>query len=217
MKYRLFNFKRPEVNYIKKLLNIKDSQNIIFYASDPIKLERQRYDSELFLINHFSKIDNVCLVIKTHPQDNGKIRLLAYNKANRPDNVKLIADIAQRANIISSDLNIFPSFNFGAAMSSCDGFITSYSSSAMEALALKIKIGILDIVNHNNFRPMIKYNGAVLINDKSSLDYFLRIKNWHTSHVALKYYGLDSKKNEHFDLGKNILNLSKLNRINKKI
>ena len=217
MKYRLFNLKDPETNYIKKLLKLKGSQNVIFYASDPVKLERQRYDSEFFLINHLSKIDNTCLVVKIHPQDTGKITLLAYNNANRPDNVKLIADLAQKENIISPDFNIFPSFNFGAAMSSCDGFITSHSSSAMEALALKIKIGILDIVDHCNFRPMIKYQGAVLINGKSSLDYFLKIKNWRTSHEALKYYGLDSKKNEHFDLGKNILNLSVLNRNIKKI
>jgi hypothetical protein len=208
MKYRLFDFKNTKPNYIQSLLNIEKSKKIIFYASDPGKEEKQRYESECFLIHQFSLLQNICLVIKTHRQDSGKVTLLAYNQSNRPENVKLIGDAAHESSAMSSDFCVFPDFDFNAALVSSDGFITSYSSSAMQALALNVKTGILDMVNHGFMRPMIEHGGAVLIDDKGSLEYFLNIDEWCASDDAIKFYGLQINVNNDFDLGRNLLELA---------
>ena len=74
------------------LLDLNSSTKIIFYASDPSKDQSQRYLTEKFLIGCFHRFKDFVLVIKTHPQDNGKITDYAYIDSNSPANVILIGD-----------------------------------------------------------------------------------------------------------------------------
>ena len=207
MKFRMHDFSdSAHNNYLALLLNIKDKR-IIFYASDPGKNERQRYELECLLIRYFACLSRTILVIKTHHQDDGRVTLLAYNDSNRPDNVKLIGDIARKLNMPSIDFSIFSKFDFNAALKSCDGFMTSYSSAALQAVVLGVKVGILDTVNHGYLRPLIDKGGALLISDKESLKYFLVNKKWSATDDVLEFYGLQKKSNNDFDLGRNLLNL----------
>ena len=212
VRYRLFELNTIKKNYIKNLLGIEEKKKVIFYASDPLKQERQRYDAELFLINKISSHKNYYLVVKIHPQDSGEISSLAFNQSNKPKNVKLIKDKVQKHQVKINNFYTFDSFDFNAALASSDGFITSHSSSVLQALSLNIKIGILDMVRHNNFRPMIDYGGAVLIKDSNSLKYFLDQDKIFIPSDLLKFYGLDTEKSHDFNLTKNILKLSALRR-----
>lgn len=211
MNYRLNGLtKIVNKNYIRNLINLKNQNKITFYATHPTKYLKQRYDSEFFLINQFSKYKKNYLVIKLHPQDDGKITLLVYKKLNKPQNIIIITDKFKKLDSSVMNFKYYEKFDFNEALKACDSFITSYSSTAIQALALNIKIGILDIVNHCYLRPMIDYKGAVLINNANSLKNFLLSKKYQISKKALKFYGLEFTKNKNFDLNKAIMQLAKL-------
>lgn len=214
IKYRLKNFNENERNYLQSLLELDNQSKLIFYASDPSKEESQRYLIERFLIDCFNGLKGSVLVIKTHPQDNGRITNYAYLDSKSPSNVILVGDIAQKGKINSSNFLLFEDFDFNAAISSCDGFLTSSSSSILQALMLGIKTGIIDKFNNGHYDYLILNKAAMLINSKESLKEFIEINNLDVADSILSYCGL-KKDNKEFNVGRHLLNcLEKINRNN---
>lgn len=205
IKYRLEAFQETKKNYLKQLLDIKPEKQVVFYASDPSKEESQRYLSETFLIEYFSDESNYVLVMKTHTQDLGRITYNAFEDVGSPSNVLLVGDSRQKSRIVSNDFYIFEDFDFNAAVSSCDGFLTTSSSSVLQALVLGVKSGIVDIFNNGYYDYLVNYDASLLINDESSLANFLNIKTIDVSDEVLKYCGLKNK-NENFDMTELMLN-----------
>lgn len=213
IRYRLKNFSKKQDHYLHKLLNIDFCKKIIFYASDPSKEESQRYLTEKFIINYFSQINELVLVIKTHPQDNGKISSYAYQDSKQPANVILIGDIAQKGKIISEHFRIFDDFDFNTALSSSDGFLTASSSSILQALVIGIKTGIIDKFNNGFYDYLIKNKASKLIYDKKTLKSFLDAENSKVSDEILNYCGLMDNNHE-FNLGNHLKeSLSELKKI----
>lgn len=214
--YRLKNFTETESHYLHKLLKVDIQKKIIFYASDPSKDESQRYLTEKFLIDCFSHMKEFILVIKTHPQDNGKITNYAYLDMEKPSNVILIGDIVQKNHIISEQFIIFDDFNFNAAVSTCNGFLTFSSSSILQALALGVKTGIVDKFSNGNYDYLISHKASMLIDSEESLKNFLRTKTFDISDDILSYCGLKNESNE-FDVGEYLLKcLRELDKDNEK-
>ena len=99
----------------------------------PVKEENQRYMTrEKFLMDYMSSVKNLILVIKTHTQDDGKVTDYAFLDSGSPSNVILIGDVRQKNKIVSDRFKIFNSFDFNAAVSSSDGFLTASSSSILK-------------------------------------------------------------------------------------
>ena len=215
--YRLKNFNENQFHYLHKLLKVDTQIKIIFYASDPSKDESQRYLTEKFLIDSFSRMTEFILVIKTHPQDNGKITSYAYLDSAKPSNVILIGDETQKNKIISNHFNIFDNFNFNTAVSSSDGFLTSSSSSILQALMLGVKTGIVDKFNNGNYDYLVNYKASMLINSEENLQDFLKVKTFDISEEILSFCGLKNENNE-FDVSKYLLkSLREFDKINEKI
>lgn len=212
IKYRLKAFTNKDPNYIKNLLGVKKDKRVIFYASDPSKEESQRYLVEMFLMKNFSLIQDHVLVIKTHTQDNGKITHYSYLDAKRPENIFLIGDETQKGKLVSDEFHIFEEFDFNNAISSSDGFLTSSSSSILQALVLGVKTGIVDKFNNGYYDYLIKYNASNLINDKKSLDSYLNDDKKVVTDEVLTFCGLQDKNNM-FDLNSHLVNC--LNEFNK--
>ena len=143
-------------------------------------------------------------VIKTHPQDNGKISNYAYLDSAKPSNVILIGDVTQKNKIISKQFIIFDDFNFNAAVSSSDGFLTSSSSSILQALMLGVKTGVVDKFENGNYDYLLYYKASSLIDSEESLQNFLKIKTFQVSDEILSYCGLKNTNNE-FDVGAHLL------------
>jgi hypothetical protein len=204
IKYRLKNFSNEQDRYLHKLLGVDTQKKIIFYASDPSKEESQRYLTEKFLIDYFSRIKEFVFVMKTHSQDNGKVTNYAYLDSGKPSNVILIGDITQRGKIISKQFILFDEFDFNAAITSSDGFLTTSSSSILQALILGVKTGIVDIFNNGFYDYLINYKATMLINSEESLRYFLENKKLDISDDILSYCGLKNE-NEEFDVGGHLL------------
>ncbi|MEL0237916.1 MAG: hypothetical protein VW946_00440 [Gammaproteobacteria bacterium] len=202
--YRLKNFIEKRTDYLNCILGLNDQIKIIFYASDPSKEESQRYLTEKFLVECFSHYKNLALVIKTHPQDNGKITNYAYLDSKSPCNVFLIGDIAQKGHINSSNFQIFEQFDFNAAISSSDGFLTSSSSSILQALMLGIKAGIVDNFANGYYDYLVSSKAAMLVNSKESLQDFIEIKHIDVTDEILSYCGLKNN-NKEFDVGRHLL------------
>ncbi|MEL0227437.1 MAG: hypothetical protein VW947_03010 [Gammaproteobacteria bacterium] len=212
IKYRLKAFSNKDPNYIKNLLGVDKDKRVIFYASDPSKEESQRYLVEMFLMKYFSLIQDHVLVIKTHTQDDGKITHYSYLDAKRPENIFLIGDKTQKGKLVSDVFNIFEEFDFNNAISSSDGFLTSSSSSILQALVLGVKTGIVDKFNNGYYDYLIKYNASNLINDKKSLDSYLNDDKKVVTEEVLAFCGLQDKNNL-FDLNAHLVNC--LNEFNK--
>ena len=204
IKYRLENFSNRQDQYLHKLLEIDPQNKIVFYASDPSKEEGQRYLTEKFLIDCFLRIKEFFLVIKTHPQDSGKITNYAYRDSGTPSNVILIGDINQRGKIISREFTMYNEFDFNAAVASSDGFLTSSSSSILQALVLGIKAGIVDNFNNGFYDYLVSYKAIMLINSEESLRHFLENKKLDISDEVLSYCGLKNE-NKNFDIGGHLL------------
>ena len=94
-------------------------------------------------------------------------------------------------------------FNFNAAVSSCDGFLTFSSSSILQALVLGVKTGVVDKFNNGNYNYLVNYKASMLIDSKESLKFFLKMKAFVVSEEILSYCGLTNKKNE-FDVGQHL-------------
>ena len=202
--YRLKNFNKKQPHYLHKLLQVDAQKKIIFYASDPSKDESQRYLTEKFLIDCFSRMKEFIFVIKTHPQDNGKVSNYAYLDSAKPSNVILIGDVTQKSKIISKQFIIFDDFNFNAAVSSSDGFLTFSSSSILQALALGVKTGVVDKFNNGNYDYLVNYKASMLINSEENLQNFLKIKRFDVSDEILSYCGLKNE-NDEFDVSEYLL------------
>ena len=151
-------------------------RSFFFFASDPLKEERQRFMTEQFLINYFSYIKDFVLFIKTHHQDNGNVTINAFENSRKPSNVFLIGDIRQKNFIKSKDFYLFNNFNFNAAILSSDGFLTKSSTSILQALALGVKSGVIDMFGNGNFKELIDSNAISFIDNKESLNFFLNKK-----------------------------------------
>lgn len=205
MDYRLKDFNEKQCDYLHCLLDASDQIKIIFYASDPSKEESQRYLTEKFLIEHFSKLEDFILAIKTHPQDNGKITNCAYSDSKNPSNVILIGDKTQEDHIISSNFLIYNDFNFNLALSSCDGFLTTSSTSILQALAIGTKSGIVDQFDNGFYDYLINHKAAMLINSEESLQKFLETKKFDISDSTLSHFGLKNI-NKEFNIGRHLLN-----------
>ncbi len=203
--YRLKNFNEKQVDYLHCLLGLNNQTRIIFYASDPSKDESQRYLTEKFLVECFSRSKEFVLVIKTHPQDNGTITNYAYLDSKSPSNVILIGDITQKGQINSSNFLLFDQFDFNAAISSCHGFLTSSSSSILQALMLDVKAGIIDKFDNGYYDYLITSKAAMLINSEESFKKFLETKKLDVTDNILSYCGLKNN-NEEFDVGRHLVN-----------
>lgn len=203
--YRLKAFHQKKENYLKDILEIKSEKKVIFYASDPSKEESQRYLTEKFLIQCFATMEDYFFAIKTHTQDKGKITYYAYCDAGRPNNVYLIGDARQRGRMASSQFRLFEDFDFNSAISSSNAFLTTSSSSVLQAIALGVKSGIVDQFNNGYYEYLIKYDACKLIQTKDSLNIYLQDEECFISDEVLSYCGLRDKK-EHFDMGNLMLN-----------
>ena len=202
--YRLKSFSNKQDYYLHELLEIDQQKKIIFYASDPSKDESQRYLTEKFLINYFSQLKDFIFIIKTHPQDNGKITNYVYLHSKKPSNVILIGDITQKSKIISKNFLLFDGFDFNAALSSCNGFLTFSSSSILQALILGVKTGIVDKFGSGYYDYLVKYKATMLINDQESLQYFLDNKKLELTVDTLSYCGLNNN-DEEFNVSEHLL------------
>lgn len=202
--HRLKRFNEKNFHYLHELLEVDTKKKIIFYASDPSKEESQRYLMERFLIDYFSYKKQFIFVMKTHMQDNGNVTNYAYLDSARPSNVILIGDITQGSKIISKKFNLFENFDFNAAIASSDGFLTTSSSSILQALVLGVKGGIVDIFNNGFYDYLINHKATMLINSEESLRHFLGNKKLDISDDILSYCGLKNN-NEEFDVGVHLL------------
>ena len=202
--YRLKNFNINQDDYLHALLGLNKQSKIIFYASDPSKEESQRYLTERFLFDCFHRLKEFILVIKTHPQDDGRITNYAYFDSKNPSNVILIGDIAQKGRINSSNFMLFKNFDFNAAISSCNGFLTASSSSVLQALMLGVKAGIIDKFDNGHYDYLVNYKACRLINSEESLQSFLEGKKLEISEEALAYCGLKDE-NINFNLGEHLI------------
>ena len=145
-------------------------------------------------------MEEFVFVMKTHTQDNGKVTNYAYLDSENPSNVILIGDIRQRGKIISKQFMLFDEFDFNGAISSSDGFLTTSSSSILQALVLGVKSGIVDKFNNGYYDYLVNYKATMLINSEESLKLFLETKELDISDNILSYCGLKNK-NEQFDIG----------------
>ena len=210
IQYRLSNFSNNDERYLNQLLEIDHRQKIIFYASDPSKEESQRYLIEKFLFNYFSNNSEFTFALKTHTQDDGKITNYAYLDSGQPSNIFLIGDVTQKTKIASKKFNIFNEFDFNSAVATCDGFLTSSSSSILQALALNVKSGIVDLFNNGFYDYLIEYNAVNLVNSEKSLAMFLDSKYLSINDSTLRFCGL--KNDDQFNLGDHLkLSLEKYN------
>ncbi len=200
IKYRLKDFSNKDNRYLHKLLRVETQKKIIFYASDPSKEESQRYLTEKFLIDYFSRIKEIVFVIKTHTQDNGNVTNYAYLDSRQPTNIYLIGDITKRGKMVSKQFIFFNEFDFNAAINSSDGFLTTSSSSILQALVLGIKTGIVDKFNNGYFDHLVNCKATMLINSEESLRHYLENEKLNTSDNVLSYCGLKNE-NEEFDVG----------------
>jgi len=200
IRYRLKNTNIINKNYLRNLFNIDMKKKIIFFASDPLKEESQRYLTEQFLINYFSNNKEFILIIKTHHQDNGNVTNQAYINSGKPSNVILIGDIVQKNHIKSKDFFLFDQFDFKAAIVSSDGFLTKASSSILEALALGVKCGLVDKFNDGHFKDLIKFKAISLIDNQDNLTDFLKKKKLNISDEILSFCGLKNEGTKKFDI-----------------
>ena len=109
----------------------------------------------------------------------------------------------QKKNISSREFQIFPGFNFNAAIASSNGFLTASSSSILQSLVLGTKSGIVDLFNNNFYGYLIKNNASILINDSNSLINYLRYDSLEITSDTLEFCGLKSQSE--FDLGKQLI------------
>jgi len=208
--YRLKGFNNKKDGYLHELLKIDGRIKIIFYASDPLKEENQRYLTEKFLFKYFSCTYNTILVIKTHPQDNGRITNYAYLDSEKPSNVILIGDVVKKRSIASKTFKIFDDFDFNLAVNSSDGFLTTSSSSIFQALMLGVKTGVVDVFNNGYYDYLVDQKAIILINDEKDLQSFIKNKKLYVSKETISYCGLNDKE---FDVAGYLLeNLSKINK-----
>lgn len=204
IKYRLKNLYDENEKYLHRLLGLDTIKKVIFYASDPSKEECQRYQSERFLMDAFSDNSEYVLVIKTHTQDNGRVTYLSYLSAGKPLNTVLIGDIRQKEKIVSKEYKLFPDFDFNAAVKTCDGFITSSSSSILQALLLGAKSAILDKYDNDYYKYLIDLGAVVSIDNKPDLHRFLDNEKLVSSDEVLEYCGLSDNYDD-FDMSAHIM------------
>ena len=204
IEYRMQNAIKFHESYIHKLLEIDLAKKILFYASDPSKEESHRFITEKFLMQQVSSVENCVLVIKTHPEDRGRVTNSAYLTAGKPLNVRLVGDLTRRSKMVSGNFQIFNDFDFHSAISSSDGFLTLSSSAILEAIALGVKTGVVDLFGKGFYDYLVVNRVSSLIKDQSSLQSFLEAENSPVPADALHRCGLLSAKTN-FDLCAHLL------------
>jgi hypothetical protein len=199
IQYRLEGFTPHDESYLHNILNINLNKKIIFYASDPSREECQRYQTEKFLFEFFVKRQEYVFIIKTHSQDNGRVTYQAFIDSGNPSNIILIGDMAQNKKIASTKFHIFNKFDFNAAVNSCDKFLTTSSSSILQALALNTKSGIVDLYNNGYYDYLIDEKAVMLITNENSLNEFLDNNDLYVSKNMLDFLGLNTQSNKRFN------------------
>ena len=203
IKYRLESFTADNDHYLHEKLNINLKKKIIFYASDPSREECQRYQTEKLLFNFFANRREYFFIIKTHSQDNGKVTYQAFIDSGKPSNIILIGDIVQNKRIVSRSFKIFEEFNFNAAVSSSDMFLTASSSSILQALALNVKAGIVDLYQNGYYDYLISAKAVMLINNENALNSFLDREQLKITDEILNICGINNSEN--FDMNSFLL------------
>ena len=112
--------------------------------------------------------------------------------------------LIQKGRINSSNFMLFKNFDFNAAISSCNGFLTASSSSVLQALMLGVKAGIIDKFDNGHYDYLVNYKACRLINSEESLQSFLEGKKLEISDEALAYCGLKDE-NINFNLGEHLI------------
>ena len=205
IQYRLEGFNSHDDCYLHNKLNIDLKKKIVFYASDPSREECQRHQAEMFLFKFFAKRPDYIFILKTHPQDNGRVTYQALLDSGNPSNIILIGDIAQNKNIASTKFHIFNQFDFNAAVSSCDEFLTTSSSSILQALALNTKAGIVDLYHNGYYDYLISEKAVMLISNENSLNSFLSSNKLELSDKILNICGMNNS--DSFDMNSHLLSL----------
>ncbi len=209
--YRLkMSNKTRDENYIQDLIGIDKKRKVIFYASDPSKEESQKYATEKFLIDCFSSLNDFILVIKTHPEDTGRVTNLAFMDSSKPSNVFLIGDTQRGRKMVSENFLTFKDFDFFAAIESSEGFLTYSSSSILEALALDKKTGIVDIFHNGYYDYLVDHKVSMRVKDEIDLNKFLTNQKLTPSEESLSYLG-SKDDNVGFDLGSYVIDCIKFN------
>ena len=122
----------------------------------------------------------------------------------------MIGDKTQKGQINLRNFLLFDHFDFNAAISSCYGFITSSSSSILQALLLNIKTGIVDKFDNGFYEYLVTQKATTLINDEKSFQKFLDTKKSDVTDSILNHCGLKNN-NEEFDEGAYLINCLKKN------
>lgn len=188
-------------SYLQKVLDLDNDRKVVLYAADPgalVMTPKQRASAELFLMTYFAMDPDYTFVVKIHPSDDAFAIYKAYLEAGEPENILLVADNSRRARR-GSHFKVFSTFDFASALVSCDAFLTSTSSLALQAAILGVKIGIVDTVNHGLFRDLVVMEGANLILDSASLTKFLSagVVNPPTRDI-FGFYGLSNQQDTDF-------------------
>ena len=76
----------------------------------------------------------------------------------------------------SKNFIFFDNFDFNLAISSSHGFLTTSSTSILQALALGVKTGVVDKFMNGHHKNLIKCKATVLIDSEKSLTEFWKIK-----------------------------------------
>ena len=200
MEYRMMNLGNKNSHYLHQILGINSFQKIIFYVSDPSKEERQRYLTEKFLFDFFKHDKKFTLVVKTHPQDRGRVTNCAFKDSGKAKNIFLIGDISQKNKMISNDFYVIENFNFNSAISSSEGLLTQSSSSILQALILGVKTGVVDKFENGFHKFIINKGASTRITDETSLKIFLKNKKFDLTDDILNHFGLKNNYKD-FDLG----------------
>ena len=201
MATRFSDIKTLDGSYLRKVLDLDDARKVVLYASDPgalVMTPKQCASVDLFLMSYFAMHSGYTFVVKIHPSDDGLAMHRAYLRAGEPENILLVADSSRKARS-ATHFKVFSTFDFNSALVSCDAFLTSTSSSALQAAMLGVKTGIVDTVNHGLFRDLVVMEGAKLIFDSASLHNFLSagVVNPPSCEVS-GFYGLSNQQDTDF-------------------
>ena len=112
----------------------------------------------------------------------------------------MIGDVVQKKGIASDSFYIFNRFDFNLAIATSDIFLTTSSSSILQALMLGCKSGIVDLFNNGFYGHLIEYKVAKMINSERGLTKFLNSAHQVISESALQSCGLKNENGNQFNL-----------------
>ena len=145
--------------YLYDRLNIDPEKRIVLIASDPgvyLNTPTHRFTDERTVLEEFAGIDDVYVIIKPHPSDNGTISIKAL-KESGISNAVVIKDI-----------------DFYQSLAGCDVFISSYSMTALEAVLAGKFVLLMNYQGTNFHANAVKYGIAHYLNSKGDIIKCLR-------------------------------------------